>query len=68
MAGKSTLPWHEYLPEPLPAAKIIIRLIEETMSQTGTDYRAYQKSIKERIKKGYRDSFPFEEPFEDEPS
>ena len=68
MTGESAFPWHEYLPEPLPAAEIIVRLIEEAMAQTGTDDSTDQKSIKKRIKKSLGNSFPLEEPLEDEPS
>ena len=68
MAGKSALPWHEYLPESLPTAKIIIRLIEDTVSETGADYRADKKSVQKRIKKVSRNFLSIEKPLENKPS
>ena len=68
MTGKTAFPWHEYLPESIPAAKIIVWLIEETMSETCTYDSSDQKGVKKRIKKGYRHAFSLEEPLEDEPS
>ena len=68
MTGESAFPWHEYLPEPLPAAEIIVRLIEEAMAQTGSDDSTDQKRIEKRIKKSLRNPFPLEEPLEYEPS
>ena len=68
MAGKTTLPWHEYLPESFPAAKIIVWLIEETVSETSSYNGSDKKSVKKRIKQGYRHAFSLEEPLENEPS
>ena len=42
MTGKSPLPWHEYLPEALPTAEIIIWLVENAVSKAGTDNSSNQ--------------------------
>ena len=68
VARESTFPWHEYLQEPFPAPEVIVRLVEKAMPETGSDYRSYEKGIKERIQKTLTDSLPAEEPPEDEPS
>ena len=65
---ETALPRHEDLLESLPAGKIIVRLVEEAMSETGTNDRSYQKSIKKRIQKTFRHTFPSEEASEDVPS
>ena len=36
MAGETAFPRHEYFSESLPAAQVIVRLIEETMTEAGT--------------------------------
>jgi hypothetical protein len=68
VACETTFPRHEYLPESLPASEVVIRLVEETMAQTRSHNGSYEKCIKERIQKRYRNSLPFEESFEDKPS
>ena len=68
MAGKTALPRHEYLPKSFPAAKIIVWLIEETMSETSSYNGSDKKSVKKRIKQDYRHTFSLEEPLENEPS
>ena len=68
MTGESALPWHEYLPETLPAAEIIVRLIEETMSETGTHDGTDQQCIEKRIQQCFRNAFSSEESSENEPS
>ena len=68
MTRETAFPRHEYFREALPAAEIIIRLVEEAVAQTGTDYSTDEKGIEKRIKKRHRNAFPLEEPFEDEPS
>ena len=68
MAGKSTFPRHEDFCKPLPACQIIIRLIEQTMAESGTYDGSYQKGEEKRIKKGCRNPLPLEEPFEYIPS
>ena len=68
MAGKSTFPRHEDFFKTLPACKVIIRLIEQTMAESGTDDGSDQKSEEKRIKKGRRNSLSLEEPLEYIPS
>ena len=68
VACESAFPRHEYFPECLPAAEIIVRLVEKAMSETGADDCTYQEGIKEGVKQGFRHSFPSEETSEDEPS
>ncbi len=68
MACKPSFPRHEYLPESLPAAEIIVRLIKQAMSQASTHDCTDEQCIKQRVKQCLRYSFPLEEPFEYEPS
>ena len=68
MTCQTTFPWHEYFPETLPAAKVIVRLIEEAVPQTGTDYCTDEQSIEKWIKKLLRHSLATEKSPEDEPS
>ena len=68
MTGKSSFPRHEDFPESFHAAQIIIRLIEEAMSKTGTYDGTYKKSIQKRIQQSFRHAFPSEEASEYEPS
>ena len=68
MAGETAFPRHEYLSESLPAAQIVVRLIEEAMTQAGTYYGSYQKGVEKRIKKGLGHALPPEEPSEYEPT
>ena len=68
MACETAFPWHENLHKSVPAAKIIVRLIEKAMSETRADDSSDQKSIEKRIQKSHRHSFPLEEPLEDIPS
>ena len=68
MACETAFPWHENLHKSVPAAQIIVRLIEKTMSETGADDSTDQEGIKERIQKSNGNSFPLEEPLENIPS
>ena len=68
MARETSLPRHKDLTESLPAAEIIVRLVEEAVSETGTDDSSYEKCVEERIKKTFRHSPSPEEASEDEPS
>ena len=68
VACKSTFPRHEYLPESFPATQIIVWLIEQTMTQTGTHNRSDKQRVEKRIKKLYRHTLSLEEPLEDIPS
>ena len=68
VTGQTSLPRHEYLPESLPAAQIIVWLIEQTVSQAGTYDSTDEESVEKRIKKGLRHSLTTEEASEDEPS
>ena len=65
---KTTFPRHEDFHETIPAAKVIVRLIEEAVTQTGTDNGSYKKSIEKRIKKFLRHTLATEKSPEDEPS
>lgn len=68
MAGQTALPRHENLPEAFPAAEIIVRLIEDAVSEPCAHYSADKQGIKQRVKQLHRHTFPLEEPLEDEPS
>ena len=68
MAGQSSLPRHEDLPEALPASEIVIRLIEDAVTQTRSDDGTYQECIEKRIQERLRNILPSEEPSEDIPS
>ena len=65
---KSSLPRHKDLPEALPAAKIVVRLIEQTVSESGSYDRTDKESIEKRIQKSLRNALPLEEPLEDLPA
>ena len=68
MTGKASLPWHENLPESFPTSEIVIRLIEQAMSKTGTDNCTYEQRVEKRIKKGHWHVLSGKEPFEDIPT
>ena len=68
MTGETSLPRHENFSEALPAAQIIIRLIEEAVAQTGTYDCTYEKGIEKRIQQCFRNAFPSEESSENEPT
>ena len=68
VAGKTAFPRHEYLPESFPAAKIIVWLVEKTVSETRAYDSSDKKGIKKWIKKALRHSFSLEESLEYEPS
>ena len=68
MAGKPSFPRHEYLPEALPAAEIIVRLIEDAVPKPCTHDSADKQCIQKRVEEFHRHPFSLEEPFENEPS
>ena len=68
VAGKAALPRHEDLPEALPAAQIVIRLVEQTVPKAGAHDGADQQRIEQRVQQLRIDLFALEEPLEDEPA
>ena len=48
---ETALPWHENLREASPRAEVIVRLIEEAVSQTRPDNRGNQQSVKQIVQK-----------------
>ena len=65
MTCKSSLPGHEYLQEAGPAAEIIVRLVEEAVSEPCAYDGGYQQCIEERIEEALLDFLAAEEPGED---
>ena len=68
VAGETALPGHEYLQEPLPAAEIIVGLIEYAVAQTRAHNRRNQKSVQKRIEDFLVHAFAAHEPAEDIPA
>ena len=68
MTRQTALPRLENLPEPVPAAEEIVRLIEYAMTQAGAHDRSDQQGVKQRIEKLLADAFPPEELPEDVPA
>lgn len=68
MACESAFPRHEYLQKALPASEIVVRLVEDAMSESGAYYRGYQEGIEQWIQQVLRDAFSSEKPSEDVPS
>ena len=68
MARQAALPGHEYLPEALPRAEVIVWLIEAAVPEACAHYGGYQKRIEKRIQEFFLDAFAAEEPAENVPS
>ena len=68
VAGEPALPRLEDLPEALPAAEIIVRLIEEAVAEARAYDGGYQQGIKQRVEQLGLDALALEEPLEDVPS
>ena len=68
MTGETSFPGLEYLPEALPTAEIVVRLIEETVAQTRTDNGRDEQGVEERVYEFLVQPFPAEEPAEDIPA
>lgn len=68
VAGKTALPRHENLPEALPGAKVIVRLVEDAVTQARSHDGADKKRVQERIQQLLVHLFPLEEVLHYEPS
>ena len=68
MAGEAALPRHEDLPEALPAAQVVVRLVEQAVPEAGAHDGADQQGIEQRVQQFRVDLLALEEPFEDEPA
>lgn len=66
VARQAAVPGLENLQESFPGGKIILRLVEDTVTETGSDNRCNQQGIQQRIQDFFADSFPPDEPAEDE--
>ena len=65
---KPAFPRHENLPEALPAAEVIVRLIKYAVSETRPDYRTYEQGIEKGVEQFQRQALSLEKPFEYEPA
>lgn len=68
VACQAALPWHEYLPEALPGAKVIVRLVEDAMPKTCTHDGADKEHVQHGIQQGRIYLFLKEEMLHYEPS
>ena len=68
VAGKAALPGHEDFQEALPAAKVIIRLIEKAMAKTCAHNCSDDEGYEQGIQHFGIDLFPLAEPLEYEPA
>ena len=65
---KPSFPQHEYLQKTTPGAKIVIRLIKNTMTEPRTDYCSDKNGDKQRVHQPRISFFPCKEPFEEIPA
>ena len=68
VAGQATLPGHEDFPESGPTAEVVIRLIEDAVSQPGAHDGADQEHIQQGVQQGGVYLFPYEETLHDVPA
>lgn len=68
MACEAAFPRHENLQEALPAAEIVVGLVEYAMSQPGADDGTEKERIQQRVKKVFAHALPLEEPLENIPA
>jgi len=65
---EAALPRHEYLPETLPRSEVVVGLVEEAVTQTGTYDGGNQKGVKQGIEQRLGDALALKEPLEDIPA
>ena len=58
MARESSLPRLKHLQEALPAAEVVLRVVENAVTQAGTDNHTDQHGVEKRIEKFLVNSFP----------
>ena len=68
MAGQAALPGHEDLPEALPGAEVVVRLVEDAVPEACAHDRADEEGVEEGVHQVPVHLLTGEEPFEEIPA